>query len=415
MNEAIGRVLHGDCLQELSRLGTATVDLVYLDPPFFTNKSHCLVTRDRSKKFSFGDLWSGLAEYSHFMQPRLEQVHRLLKDTGSVFLHCDTNANFMLRALLDEIFGADQFRSEIIWNYKRWSNSAKGLMPSHQTIFFYSKSNNYKFNRIYTNYSETTNVDQILQLRTRDEHGVSKYATDKAGNVVFNGEKKGVPLGDVWEIPYLNPKAKERVGYPTQKPVLLIERILEIASDPGDFVVDPFCGSGTTLVAASLLGRRSLGIDISKEAVELAEKRLCEPVKTDSDLLKKGRSAYLNADASALGLLTGLDVIPVQRNAGIDAFVKSPSAGVVIPIKVQRATETLNEAASLLCRAARSKNAARAVLVKTNDNEDIFSATPLPEFIEVVDATALEIKTRLAKFLKQSVVTRIDSHLISPS
>jgi site-specific DNA-methyltransferase (adenine-specific) len=413
MTAAISQVVLGDCLEELKRLDTATVDLVYLDPPFFTNKRHSSVTRDRSKKFSFGDIWSGLAEYSQFMQPRLEQVHRVLKEAGSVFLHCDTNANFLLRALLDNIFGAEHFRSEIVWSYRRWSNSAKGLMPSHQTIFFYSKSANYKFNRIYSDYSETTNVDQILQLRTRDEHGVSKYATDTDGNIVFSGEKKGVPLGDVWDIPFLNPKAKERSGYPTQKPVLLVERIIEIASDPGDFIVDPFCGSGTTLVAASILGRRSLGIDISDEAVELSRKRILEPAKTESSLMKKGRAAYANADVSALSLLTGLDIIPVQRNVGIDAFVKSSPIGAVIPIRVQRNDETLQDAANLLCRAARSKNAVRAILIRTNDQEDIFSTASLPDFIEVVDATALEIKTRLAKFLKRSGIAKIDSQVIS--
>ena len=283
---------------------------MYLDPPFFTNKQHTAITRDRSHKFTFGDFWNGLEDYAKFMKERLEQMHRVLKNTGTIFVHCDTNANFLLRVLLDEIFGTEQLRSEIIWTYRRWSNSAKGLTPAHQTILFYSKTANYKFNKIYGDYSETTNVDQILQLRSRDEHGVSQYATDSGGKIIFGSEKKGVPLSDVWEIPFLNPKAKERTGYPTQKPVLLLERIIEIASDPDDIVVDPFCGSGTTLVAASILGRQYLGIDISFEAVELSRKRLQEPIKTESNLLKKGRSAYVNADATALAILTGLELVP---------------------------------------------------------------------------------------------------------
>lgn len=400
MSQAHNQIIHGDCLIELSRLGNATVDLVYLDPPFFTNKRHSAVTRDRTKKFSFGDLWDGLEDYAKFMGERLEQVCRVLKDTGSVFVHCDSNANFLLRALLDEVFGADQFRSEIIWSYRRWSNSARRLMPSHQTIFFYSKTAKYKFNKVYGAYSETTNVDQILQLRARDEHGVSKYATDSDGNIIFGGDKKGVPLSDVWEIPFLNPKAKERTGYPTQKPVLLLERIIEIASDPDDFIVDPFCGSGTTLVAATILGRQYLGIDSSAEAVELARKRLQEPAKTESNLLKKGRLAYANADSSVLGLLSGLDLIPVQRNGGIDAFLKLSLGGASVPIRVQRATETLAEAASLLYRAASSKNAAQAILIRTCENEDLFSTVSLPPLIEVVDATSIEVKKRLSNLLK---------------
>jgi len=291
-------------------------------------------------------------------------------------------------------------------------------MPAHQTIFFYSKTAKFKFNTVYGAYSETTNVDQILQLRARDEHGVSKYATDSDGNIVFGGDKKGVPLSDVWEIPFLNPKAKERTGYPTQKPVLLLERIIEIASESNDLIVDPFCGSGTTLVAATLLGRRSLGIDVSIEAVELARKRLQEPAKTESTLMKKGRLAYVNADSDALGLLAGLDLIPVQRNNGIDAFLKLSLGGFSVPIRVQRATETLAEAASLLSRAAKSKNAIRAILIRTGENDDLFSAVSLPPFIEVVDATSLEVKKRLSKLLKQleaeSSVTKAVDVGVSP-
>lgn len=397
MNHALNQVMKGDCLTELAKLDGASADLIYLDPPFFTNKQHTAITRDRSQKFSFGDFWNGLEEYAKFMEERLEQMHRVLKDTGSIFVHCDTNANFLLRALLDEIFGAEQFRSEVIWAYRRWSNSAKGLLPAHQTILFYSKSADYKFNRIYGDYSETTNIDQILQLRSRDEHGVSKYATDSNGNVIFGGEKKGVPLSDVWEIPFLNPKAKERTGYPTQKPILLLERIIEIASDPDDVVVDPFCGSGTTLVAASMLDRQYLGIDISSKAVELSQKRLQEPTKTESNLLKKGRMAYATADTNALATLTGLDFVPVQRNNGIDAFLKITIGGISVPVRVQRPNETLAEAASLLNRAAKSKNSILAILIRTNENEDIFSASTIPSFIEIVDATALEVKRKISE------------------
>jgi site-specific DNA-methyltransferase (adenine-specific) len=220
MSDSHSQVVCGDCLHELDKIQSATVDLAYLDPPFFTNKHHSSVSRDRNKKFEFADLWNGLADYAEFMGERIRQIHRVLKDTGSIFVHCDTNANFLLRAILDDTFGRNQFRSEIIWSYRRWSNSAKGLLPAHQTILFYSKTEHYKFHRLYGDYSETTNIDQILQLRARDEHGVSKYATDESGNIVYGGDKKGVPLSDVWEIPFLNPKAKERTGYPTKKPIL---------------------------------------------------------------------------------------------------------------------------------------------------------------------------------------------------
>jgi site-specific DNA-methyltransferase (adenine-specific) len=297
--------------------------------------------------------------------------------------------------LLDKIFGENQFRSEIIWTYKRWSNASRNLLPAHQTIFFYSKSDCYKFNVIYGAYSETTNVDQILQLRARDADGVSKYATDMSGEVVYATEKKGVPLNDVWDIPFLNPKAKERTGYPTQKPVLLLDRIIRISTEPGDMVVDPFCGSGTTLVAASILGRRFLGFDVSKEAVALANERLRVPVVSESAVFKKGRVAYATADLKSLALLEGLDLVPVHRNSGIDAFLKSSVGEELIPIRVQRRGEPLEIAASLLAKAANSKRSTTAVLIRTESDVDLLPSIVLPAFIHLVDATALAVKSSL--------------------
>jgi site-specific DNA-methyltransferase (adenine-specific) len=408
MSGPLDQVIHGDCLLALEHVGDSSVDLAYLDPPFFTNRHHSSVSRDKKNKFSFADVWSGLSDYSEFMEARIRQVHRVLKDSGSIFVHCDTSANFLLRILLDEVFGENQFRSEIIWTYRRWSNSARGLLPAHQTIFFYSKTDGYKFNKIYGAYSETTNIDQILQLRARGEDGVSEYATDSDGNIIYGGEKKGVPLGDVWEIPFLNPKAKERTGYPTQKPILLLERIIEISTDEGDLVLDPFCGSGTTLVAANLLGRRSLGIDASQDAVALTRGRLVAPTKTNSALLKKGRDSYVTADKDALSLLAGLDIIPVQRNSGIDAFLKTAIDGSSVPIRVQRGTETIMEAATKLARAAQSKKAAIAILVRTHKGDDLFSEELLPRWIELIDSTALHVKDRVTEMLAENVTGYAD-------
>jgi site-specific DNA-methyltransferase (adenine-specific) len=333
------------------------------------------------------------------MQMRLREVHRVLKDTGSVFVHCDKSANFLLRALLDNLFGSEQFRSEIIWMYRRWSNSAKGLMPAHQTLLFYSKTDHFKFNRIFCAYSETTNIDQILQLRARDEHGVSAYATNQNGEIIYCEEKKGVPLSDVWEIPFLNPKAKERTGYPTQKPILLLERVIEIATDPGDLVVDPFCGSGTTLVAAKILGRNSIGLDSSEEAVDLARQRLTMPKKTESALLQKGRAAYDNADKDALSLLQGLDLVPVQRNSGIDAFLKISDGNLLVPVRVQLQDEALSEAADKLYRASKTKNAVRAILIRTHEDIKLLFGTQLPESIIVVDSPAFQIKQKMSEIV----------------
>ena len=217
------------------------------------------------------------------------------------------------------------------------------------------------------------------------------------GEIIYCDGKKGVPLSDVWEIPFLNPKAKERTGYPTQKPILLLERVIEIASDAGDLVLDPFCGSGTTLVAAKLLGRSSIGLDSSEEAVILARKRLIAPEKTESALLQKGRAAYANADKDALSLLQGLDLVPVQRNIGIDAFLKISNESSLVPVRVQRQGEALSEAAHKLYRAAKSKNAIRAILIRTHDDIKLLFGTPLPESIIVVDAPAFLIKQKISE------------------
>ena len=230
-------------------------------------------------------------------------MKRILKDTGSIFLHCDKTASHHLRVLLDNVFGINNFQSEIIWSYKRWSNSKKGLLNSHQNIYFYSKSSKFKFNTIYTDYSATTNIDQILQQRKRDENGKCVYKTDEDGNVITENEKKGVPLSDVWEIPFLNPKAKERVGYPTQKPILLLEKIIQIATDEGDIVLDPFCGSGTTLVASELLNRKYIGIDSSEDAIKIAKDRINNPIRTESKLLNIGIEKYKNKNEKELEIL----------------------------------------------------------------------------------------------------------------
>ncbi len=387
-------VLHGDCLNLLRDIPSETVDLVYLDPPFFTGKIQKLRSREGRKDFSFQDIWSGYEEYAEFIYKRLVEVKRILKKSGSVFFHCDRNATHIIRAILSDIFGDSNFRSEIIWAYRRWSNKKKGLLPAHQTIYFYSKTNNYKFNFIYDSYSETTNIDQILQKRIRTKDGKVVYAKDNNGDIILDDEKKGVPLSDVWEIPYLNPKAKERVGYPTQKPILLLERIIKLVTDRGDLVVDPFCGSGTTLIAAKILGRNSIGFDISKDAVEITLKRLNNPIRSDSNLLKIGREAYSTADSDALSLLQGIDYIPVHRNKGIDAILKKQYKNRPILIRIQKKGESILDAAFLLANAAKKRKALKSFLIVTNDSS-LFSNDILkmiPDSVELIDSPASLIK-----------------------
>ena len=389
-------VHHGDCLSVGHSLAGESVDLIYVDPPFFTQKTHSLKTRDRTTTFEFSDEWRSRTEYIEFLRLRLKEFRRLLKPTGSIFFHCDTNASHHIRCLLEELFGEAMFRSEIIWHYRRWSNSQRTPLASHQTLFFYSKTDAYQYHQLFDDYSPSTNVDQILQRRRRDEHGKSVYARGDDGQVVNDGHKNGVPVSDVWDIPYLNPKAKERVGYPTQKPILLLERIISLVTLPGDLVLDPFAGSGTTLVAAELLGRNSIGVDVSLDAVELARKRLLDPVKTSSELLRKGRESYVQSDDAALAFLHGVKFVPVQRNRGIDALLNSAPGENPILLRVQRHGESLTEAAELLHAAGRSKQPATLVLIATQlqHPDGLFSMFPPDVF--VVNSVAEELHQRLA-------------------
>lgn len=358
-------VLLGDCLEKMREIDDESVDLVYLDPPFFTQKEQALKSRDNSKQYSFDDTWNSIDEYRVYIEERLRECFRVLKRTGSIFLHCDKSASHHLRMALDNVFDYNNFQSEIIWNYKRWSNSKKGLLNNHQTLYFYSKTQDFKFNTIYTDYSLTTNVDQILQDRVRNKHGKSEYKKDENGEIILGKAKQGVPLSDVWEIPFLNPKAAERVGYPTQKPILLLERIIKICTDENDVVLDPFAGSGTTLVAAKLLNRRFIGIDISPDAVELTSARLDKPVKTNSYLLEKGKSSYKNLTDEELYILRSIDAVPVQRNKGIDGFLKEYYNDKPISVRIQKKNEPLNEAKRNLVNASKRKQCSLMILIRT--------------------------------------------------
>ena len=141
------KIYLGDCLEIMKNFETERFSLIYLDPPFFTGKDHSLTTRSGDKFYQFSDIWDSEKDYINFMYSRIYEMRRILKHTGSIFVHCDSKASHSIRNILDDVFGKDRFRSEIIWYYKRWSNSRKGLLPQHQSIFYYSKTNDYKFNK----------------------------------------------------------------------------------------------------------------------------------------------------------------------------------------------------------------------------------------------------------------------------
>jgi len=362
-NEYRNSIIQGNCINALRNVQDRSVNMIYLDPPFFTQKKHSLVDSERQKEYSFEDKYESLDEYLSMMSNALFQCKRVLCDNGSIFLHCDKTASHHLRLVLDNVFGRQNFVNEIIWTYKRWSNSKVGLQNAHQVIFFYSRNSTFKFNKLFTDYSVTTNIDQILQERKRDEFGKSVYKTDKDGFVVKAISKKGVPVSDVWDIPFLNPKAKERCGYPTQKPVELLKKIILISTDEGDLVLDPFCGSGTTCVAAKSLNRDYMGIDISPDAVSLSNKRLQKMIITESQLLKKGKNHYIEKKEEEIALLKSIDAIPVQRNSLVDGYLKDG----LTPVIIQRDNDDSHSLQDRITKFYKKQQCSRIIVIQTQN------------------------------------------------
>ena len=380
-------IYNSDCLQIMKDISDESIDM-----PFYTQRVRSL-SDTNGIIYEFSDTWNSLNEYLNYMRLRIEEMRRILKSTGCIFLHCDVSASHHLRILLDDIFGTENFRSEIIWSYKRWSNAKKGLLSAHQNIFYYTKGENYKFNILYSNYSVTTNIDQILQERERDNTGKVIYKRDEKGNIVTSKEKKGVPISDVWNIPLLNPKAKERTGYPTQKPIELLERIIKISTNEGDYVLDPFCGSGTTLVSAKLLGRNYIGIDINKDAVEISKKRLAEPYKTTSILLKMGENAYRTKTEEEISILRQFECEIVQRNKGIDAFLKKHYSGCPVAIRIQRIQEIFLDALSLLKTAMEKKGCSYGIFI--THEKKWYEYCNIPNNIIIISRYDTQFETKL--------------------
>ena len=203
----------------------------------------------------------------------------------------------------------------------------------------------------------------------------------------------------MWDIPYLNPKAEERVGYPTQKPLALLERIIRLGSDPGDVVLDPFCGSGTTLVAAKLLDREFIGFDVSADAINITNSRLANPIETKSRLLKKGVSSYITKNEMVLNLLHSINAKPVFRNKSIDGIINDLDNDQLILVKIQTKNESLEETKTLLARALNKKKLSRGLIIRTHKDEYLETSL-MPSYstvdIKVIDSYNLIIKQWLS-------------------
>lgn len=372
---------YGDNLTVLRDFPAACVDLIYLDPPFNSNRSYNVLFKDESGQeadaqlTAFEDTWhwnrkaeetchalvtqgdeavsrmieamrqfigaNQMMAYLVMMAARLVELHRVLKPTGSLYLHCDPTASHYLKVVLDTVFGPTNYHSEIIWKRTTAHSAAKGWGPVHDTILYYTRSSVYTWNPVYQAHNEayleskyrysdkggTYRIDNLTAPGTRnsssgdpwrnydvrakgvhwkvhaatveslvgkdaasrlttqekldllDKHGFIYWPKSRAGGVGFPSFKrylgKGLVAQDIiQDILPINSQAQERLGYPTQKPVALLERIISASSNPGDVVLDSFCGCGTTIAAAQKLGRWRLGIDITHLSIALLKYRL---------------------------------------------------------------------------------------------------------------------------------------------
>jgi site-specific DNA-methyltransferase (adenine-specific) len=258
--EGLNRIIHGDCLDVMKIIPEESFDFIYIDPPYFTEKEFFLHTGQRYENHSFTDNWAGgLKEYLDWLEERLKSIHLLLKPEGVFFLHLDWHAVHYVKVILDKIFGYDNFQNEYIWYYSGGGASKTRFARKHDNILFYSKSStNWKF------YAD----------RVREEYKWTRGQKRADGS--DRDLEKGKLPDDVWEYHSLLPWAKENVGYPTQKPLALLQKFILATTDEGDVIGDFFGGGGTTAMAAQILNRRWITSDISNISVSLIADRIAE-------------------------------------------------------------------------------------------------------------------------------------------
>lgn len=293
-------LFHGDnkeVLATLLELGfRGKVDLIYIDPPFASNKDYVRKVELRGLKdlgrieedsesliqqTMYEDIWKR-DEYFQFMYERLILLKELLSETGSLLVHLDDHIGHYIKILLDEVFSQDNFRNELVWRYRRWNIESNSFNRSHDVIYWYTKSNGYPFNQLYEDKSPKSSAQGKAWKSVIDPE------TGRRKSILTGEATKGVPMSDVWDISMINPVGVERVGYATQKPEALLERIIQALSRQEYLVMDAFIGSGTTCAVAQKLGRRWIGVDVNKGAIQVTSKRLQQIIKEQQKRLEDG-------------------------------------------------------------------------------------------------------------------------------
>ena len=371
-----GVLYRDDNLARLAELPSESVDLIYLDPPFFSNRFYEVIWGDEAEIRSFEDRWDGgIQHYIGWMEERVRQMHRLLTPDGSLYFHCDPHASHYLKVMLDAIFGESRFRNELVWKRTSAHSSSKRFGPVHDLILYYGKGPKPTWNQQFVPHSEEYldakygnrdpdgrrySLGDLTAAGTRrgrsglpwkgidpNAKGVHwKFTVDRLDELETEGriywprkakgmprykryldEVKGLRIQDVWtDIDPLNSQAKERLGYPTQKPESLLERVILSSSNPGDVVLDPFCGCGTSVAVAEKLSREWIGIDISATALGIMRRRMlklgADPVivnapETVGDLRQLSPFEFQNW---AIDAMSGSHAPRKVGDMGIDGF-----------------------------------------------------------------------------------------------
>ena len=292
-----------DNLEVLRGINSNSIDLIATDPPFNTKRNRSDTAGFYVDKWRYGDTgklpdqwkWNEVhpkwletiqdsnpelyqaieatrlvrdedtAAFLCFLSVRLLEMHRILRDTGSIYLHCDHTVNAYIRMALDAIFGEKSFRNEIVWHYRRWTAASKRFQRMHDNIFYYTKSDDYTFTKPLQEYADEKYIEDTV--RGFVDGKLVRLKDNKGDYIKRKTQKGGVLMHDVWhDINFIGPTANERIGSPDQKPLALYERIIKASSKEGDIVLDPFCGCATTIVAAKNLKRKWIGIDRREDA-----------------------------------------------------------------------------------------------------------------------------------------------------
>ena len=279
------RLFWGDNLHVMRQLPSESIDLIYIDPPFFSGRQYNVIFGDQNELRSFSDIWEGgMPGYLIWLNARLYEMKRLLKKTGSIYVHLDWHASHYVKIEMDKIFGYGCFQNEIVWNYGPKATQHGGhFQRKHDILLYFGKNSAPKFNELLQEYGEGSLAERSTRYKHRDEEGIYRLTTrrDSEGKkyrakVYLNS---GVLVHDVWDVGVINATAKERIGYPTQKPEALLERIIQVSSNEGDVVADFFTGGGTTAAVAQRLDRRWIACDQSRVAVAITADRLTRQVE----------------------------------------------------------------------------------------------------------------------------------------